>query len=432
MFSFVRVAAVLSLFCVRSFSQVWDPLLEGRQALKEATHDTFRFNFEERTRWEERYGVNFGRDPNQQDMLGRIRIGAQWDTTPWLRFSAMGQDVRVPFFGPNAPNNLRDTMDLHEAYVELRANKQGFGGHFGRSMVSYGETRLIGIPEWANVARTFDEARVYYRTPKHRLEVLMISPVKIRPDAFNVPDLGDRIWGTYNTFSKLPKGISVDVYALRHSQNKIGGWTGAGTLGTNSFGGRFFGPLPYHFRYTSEGIFQTGHMGERSHRAYAWHAGISKQVTLWQHPWTLVAEYKQASGTKVGSRRTATFDQLYPANHDKFGHQDIFGWRNMQNFRSQATWAVTKAFNWNFMYSNIWLMSATDSLYNGQGRVISTSPTGIAGRHVGQDLDTFITYKAGPYQFGAGVGHFFKGEFVTHTTPGVYPRYFYIFQQYSF
>ena len=33
--------------------------------------------------------------------------------------SAMGQDSRVPWYGVPAPNTLRDTMDLQEAYLEF-------------------------------------------------------------------------------------------------------------------------------------------------------------------------------------------------------------------------------------------------------------------------------------------------------------------------
>jgi hypothetical protein len=84
------------------------------------------------------------------------------------------------------------------------------------------------------------------------------------------------------------------------------------------------------------------------------------------------------------------------------------------------------------MYTDERLYSATDSLYNSTGSAISTSKTGTAGTHVGQELDTYMTYARGPHVFGAGFGHFFKGEFVSHTTPNINPRYFYVFQQYSF
>jgi hypothetical protein len=84
------------------------------------------------------------------------------------------------------------------------------------------------------------------------------------------------------------------------------------------------------------------------------------------------------------------------------------------------------------MYSDEWLDSPSDSLYNSSGSAIATSKKGNNGTAVGQELDGFVTYKYGAHLFGAGVGHFFKGEFVAETTHNINPRYFYVFQQYSF
>jgi hypothetical protein len=410
-----------------------DPVQDLNQTLREATSDEFGFTFEERTRWEEKDGVNFGKSVNQQDMLSRLRIGANFTPVSWFTISAMGQDARVPFYGPPAPNTMRDTMDLQEAYVELfRKRATGFGAIFGRQMLNFGESRLIGSPQWSNVSRTFDSGRLYYRTDNVRLEVLMVSPVKVLPDQFNVPDLGERIWGTYNTFTRFWHGASVDAYALRHSQNKIGGWTAASTLGTDTFGGRVYGSLPGQFGYDVEGVGQTGHAGLLEQRAYAYFAGASRKTVVLTKPLNFSAEYKVASGTGPGQSNSGTFDQLSPANHDKFGQEDLFGWRNLRTVKSLETLSLTKAFALNVMYSDEWLDSPTDSLYNSSGGVIATSKKGTAGTKVGQELDGFVTYKYGAHLFGAGVGHFFKGEFVTETTRDINPRYFYIFQQYSF
>jgi hypothetical protein len=107
-----------------------------------------------------------------------------------------------------------------------------------------GRGRLIGDSQWTNTSRSYDTARLYYRLPGARIEVLMVSVVKILADKFNVPDLGDRVWGTYDTFTQIiPKG-TVDFYVLRHDQNRPGGFTGIGNLGTNTLGGRAEGPLP--------------------------------------------------------------------------------------------------------------------------------------------------------------------------------------------
>lgn len=410
-----------------------DPIPNINKSLRKATKNVFGFTFEERTRWEEKSGVNFGKSVNQQDMLSRLRIGADFTPVSWLSLSAMGQDTRVPFYGAGAPNTMRDTMDLQEAYVKLLGKrKTGFGGEFGREMLNFGEARLIGSPQWSNVSRTFDTGRFYYHNDKVRLEILMVSPVKVLSDQFNMPDLGERIWGMYDTFSSVWHGASVDAYALRHSQNKIGGWTGAGTLGTDTFGGRLYGPLPGKFAYSLEAIGQTGHIGLLDQRAHAWFAGVSRKATLFGRPLDISAEYKLASGTGQGQTNSSTFDQLSPANHDKFGQEDLFGWRNLRTLKSLETLGITKSFALNLMYTDHWLDSAYDSLYNSAGSVIATSKNGAAGTRVGQELDAFVTYKHGAHLFGAGFGHFFKGQFVEQTTRDINPRYFYVFQQYSF
>ena len=425
--------ALLATLVLSSASAQEDPLQKWNQTIRETTKNVVGFTFEERTRWEEREGVNFGRSVNQQDMLSRLRIGAWLEPVSWLKVSVMGQDSRVPFYGAPAPNSLRDTLDLQEAYLEVFGKrKTGFSAIFGRQMLNFGEGRLIGSPQWSNVSRTFDTARISYHTGKARFEILLISPVKVLPDQFNKPELGERIVGTYNTFSSIWPGVSIDAYVLQHSQNRIGGWTGVGTVGTQSYGGRLYGSLPHKLVYSLEGVGQTGHIGLLTQRAYAWSAGASRKVTAFQRPLNVSAEYKGASGTRPGQEGSSTFDQLSPANHDKFGHQDLFGWRNLKTLKSLETLNLTKSLAVNVMYTSHWLFSQVDALYNGQGNSIAISKQGIAGTHVGQELDSFLTYTRSAHLFGAGFGHFFKGEFISNTTPNINPRYFYIFQQYSF
>jgi Alginate export len=155
-------------------------------------------------------------------------------------------------------------------------------------------------------------------------------------------------------------------------------------------------------------------------------------VTAFHKPLNLSVEYKLASGSKLGDSHSGTYDQLMSANHDKFGNEDLFGWRNLKTFKTLGTYNFTKAFALNLMYSDEWLFSATDALYNSQGKSLAVSAKGLAGTHVGQELDSFLTYKYGVHLFGAGFGHFFKGQFVELTTKNINPRYFYVFQQYSF
>jgi hypothetical protein len=407
-----------------------DPAQKGADELHRASDGQLTIHFEERTRWEEQDGVKFGAAVNQQDMLSRLRIGIQYRPASWFTFSALGQDARAPWYGKPAPGSVRDSMDLQEGWLMLSSASTGLSFSVGRRMLNYGETRVIGSPQWSNTARTYDYGRIEYASKKMILDGLMVSPVIVLPDSFNTPELGNRIWGSYDVFPNLWRSVSLDTFVLRHSENKIGGWTGAGTLGTNSYGARVYGPLPAHLAYSAQGICQNGRLGALNQRAFAWFAGVTRPVLLGNMPLSLSVEYKGASGSRNGSLHSATYDQLSPANHDKFGHMDLFGWRNLKTLKSLDTLNLSRSVAFNIMYTDEHLFSASDAVYASAGTPIAISRPGTAGTFVGQELDAFTTFKIGNHTFDAGFGHFFKGEFVRNATAGINPRYFYISQEY--
>jgi hypothetical protein len=266
-----------------------------------------------------------------------------------------------------------------------------------------------------------------------------VSPVKVQSDAFNRPVLGDRVWGVYGTLPNIGRKTLLDLYFLRHDQNRPGGFTGgskaAGTdrVGVNTIGFRVAGPMAQGLKFSIEAAAQNGLVGPAHHRGSAWFSSVSRRWTVGARPLDLSAEYKFASGARnpKDASLSRTFDQLYSANHDKFGHQDLLGWRNIHNVRSLATYGVSKAFAVNVMYNQFWLASPCDSLYNGSGKSIARSATCSAGAHVGQEADLFAVLKYKHFQFGAGYGYFAAGRFLQMTTPGASPSYVYIFHSYS-
>jgi hypothetical protein len=427
---FCSVIAVTALCTGLFTAHAEDPGTELNDLLAQKTGERLRLIFEFRTRFETRSENNFGRSADLDNPLFRTRIGADFRATKWLKLSATGQDSRAPLYGGPAPNSARDTMDLHEGYAEFFPDQKGFGAVVGRQAVTLGEGRLIGIPQWRNTARSYDTARVYHRSEFARLEFLLVSLVNVRPDHFNKPRLGDRLWGTYSTFFRLIPKSTVDLYILRRDQNRPGGFTLPGTLGINTFGGRAAGALPWSLRYSTEVALQNGKNGLKQHRGFAAFGNVGRSFGLL----SVSAEYKYASGDRGDNpARETTFDQLYAANHDRFGHADLFGWRNIHNLRSLETVQVTKRFAVNFMYDNWWLVSATDALYDGSGKPIVVSTKGVAGRHVGQEFDLFGTFQASRgLQLGTGVAHVLAGEFLKKTMPRPDTTYFYVFQSYTF
>ena len=424
----------------RGGAQSWDLGARAATAISGATGSKLSLSFEQRGRFEDRTGNAFGKDADVATGLFRTRLGLTYTPTPWLKFSGTVQDCRAPGYGPGAPNNVRDQADWHEGYFELRApRKQGFGITAGRMMLSYGEGRLIGISQWSNTSRTYDTARAYWRSPKAQFEILAVSVVKVRIGEFNRPALGDRVWGSYNAFPNFYKKNLLEAYILRRQQNRPGGFTGGsakdGTdkMGLNTFGFRLAGPLAYGVNYSLEAALQRGKVGPADLHAGAWYAALSRRWMVAHRALDVEGEYKYASGTAnpADPNRSGTFDQLYAANHDKFGHQDLFGWRNLHNARSLSTLALTRNLAIHFMYDNYWLVNRKDAVYSAAGKPIVRSATGAAGRHVGQEADVYGTYKYRHFTFGAGYGYFSSGQFIRMTTPGIGPTYLYVFYTYS-
>ena len=433
------ILLVLSML-PRAAAQDWDWGARLAEGLRNRTDGAWSIEFEQRERYENRTGNGFGKDPDLFTGLARTRIGVTWRARRWIKISGMMQDARAPWYGPNAPNTVRDPFGLHEAYIEVRPDeKTGFGLSAGRRMLNYGEGRLIGTPDWSNLSRTYDHGRAWFATRRARLEALVVSPVKIRIGDFSRPVPGDRVWGMYNSFADLFRHSLAEVYLLRHDQNRPGGFTGGsaanGTdrLGVNTLGFRLAGPAAWRTTYSVEGAAQNGMVGPAHHRAEAWFSALRRQWTAGGRELHASLEYKFASGARnpQDASLSRTFDQLYAANHDKFGHEDLLGWRNLHNLRSLESYNVTRSFAVNFMYDQFWLASARDGLYNSSGKIIAQSVNGTAGRHVGQEADVFATWKHGHFTFGAGYGNFAPGRFVRMTTPGVGPTYVYVFHTYA-
>ncbi len=434
---------MIALCCSAVLAQPpqWDYPARAAGSLARRSAGRLTVSGDFRGRYERRTGQDFGASPDLDTALVRSRLSVSYRPAAWVKLSGAMQDSRAPGYGVNAPGSVRDEADWLEGYVELFPDrKKGFGATAGRMMLNYGETRLIASPQWGNVTRSFDHARAYWRHPRAQVELLWLSPTKARLGEFNKPVLGERVWGTYNSFPDLFGKNLVEAYVLRHDQNHPGGFTGgsqaAGTnrLGVTTFGGRLTGPLPRAVKYGIEGAVQTGKIGPARHRAGAWASWITRRWTVAKMPLDLLGEYKFASGARnpQDPARSGAFDPLFPSAHDKFGHMDLFGWRNIHNARALSTLGLTKALAVNLMYDSWWLASTRDALYNSSGKAIVKVAAGAAGRHVGQEVDLFGTYKYQRFTFGVGFGRLFKGAFIRNATPGVEPLYAYVFHAYSF
>lgn len=356
---------------------------------------------ETRIRYEDRSKVNFGAGRDYNVAILRQRAGFSFKPSKGVEFRVVGQDTRAPLFGHNAPSSLREGTDLYEAYVDLFDDrKKGFAMRVGRTTLSYGDTRLIGSPQWANLTRVYEMARTQWRTGSNRYELLFISPVQIYINRFNRSHLREHAVGTYNVIGK-----KFEIYGFRHVQ--------PGTLEAAIAGGRIMQPLG-KWRLTLEPVAQRVTRSGSTSPEGALVVNFSRKVAGVD----INSEYKYAS---------PGFDQMYPAIHDKLGHEDLFAWRNLHNARVFATWRLPRGVAWNFMYNANWLADPRAGVFNTQGRLITRDPRSNPAHWAGQEFDSYVNWQVRPhFVLSGGFGVYFNGGFFKANTPGRSPAFFYL------
>lgn len=399
--------------------------------------DSFRSrlkpSLEFRTWFEDRGGPAFGKNPDYTTVLIRTRFNLEYRAKEWLRVGGTFQDTHAPGYYDPKPGSARNPTELHEAYVELGGKgDRGWGGLVGRRRFFLGSQNIFGLPEWSNSGRTYDAARLFWHNPSVRVEALYVSIVKFNPNGFDKPVLGDHIIGTYNTLSNVVPQAKLDLFFLGHSQNIPGGFVGPGKMSTLSYGGRLAGAGGKPWLYDLEFIGQTGEIAYRPHRAFGTNLMVTRK-NVFVEPVDLAFEYKFASGTRdPKSGSSATFDQLYPANHDRFGHADLFGFRNLRTIRAVSRYRAGKRTTVNVTYANNWAAQAADGLYDLLGKLYAAPPAGNTKTHIGQELAIFSVTRVGHFQFGAAYAHWWIGDYARAATPGATPHYFYLHQTFVF
>jgi hypothetical protein len=230
------------------------------------------------------------------------------------------------------------------------------------------------------------------------------------------------------------KGQLVDVYYLGLTDDTVvhdrflpAARAPRGTREVHTFGTRYAGNEG-PFLFDLEGMVQTGTYVNRDHWACAGTAEVGWEFG--EHPWRpqVWAGYDYASGTPnpaAGDDRT--FNQLFPFGHYYLGWLDLVGRQNIEDLNCQVAaypdnWVTVVA-----QYHHFRLAEARDFLYNAAGLPTRRSPTGAAGRDVGQELDLSVNFHLTAHQdVLVGYSKLFAGDFIRATGPAVSPELFYV------
>jgi hypothetical protein len=392
-------------------------------------------DFEERLRFEARennFDFNDSIDSLTDDawLLQRVRFGALFAPSSFLKFYAQGQDSREFFSDrPDIPGQLgaegNDKVDLRQAWIEAGDAKSAFPLTLraGRQLLSYGDERLIGSFDWNNIGRAFDAAKFTYTGSNWSLDAFGASVVNISADNLNESDFTnhtgrDQFFGGLYFSTKALDIQITDLYALYLDEGTPTGDTGFITLGTRmkSTAGKLNG-----FDYDLEAALQFGDLKGKNLNAGAIHAVTG--YTFTNSPWKprIGIEYNHATGDSTpGQGDAETFQNLFPTNHKFYGYADFFSWQNVHNPAVQLKLTPSKTITLQADYHLFWLAETADGWYraNGVTKVRPPAPGRAADNFVGSELDFTVTWKpVKNLSFLAGYSHFFSGDYAKASGP---------------
>jgi hypothetical protein len=392
-----------------------------------------------------------GVDNDNSYFLLREKLHAGYDPGSWFSIYAEARDSSSSGDDRN-PNVESDQFDLHQGFVRL-GNAQLFplSLKIGRQELLYGDERLLGNSDWANVPRSFDAAKMRFESSNFSVDGFAGRVVLPVNHHFNVANDYDWLFGVYaSTVSLIPRQ-ETQLYFLSRNASASASSAVDGSLAPlpgprdiYSLGLRVKSlPAEWHgWDYTAEIVGQLGSInypvpgvGARrlDHEALAATVGGGYTWTKSFATPRLSLEYNFSSGDHDPTDGVnETFDNLFPTNHKLYGYMDFFSWRNMHNPKLSLGMRPLKSLLVTLDYHLFWLADTHDFFYPiagaGRGATSPTQPGEPAsyGRNpgfdsfVGSELDLDATWTMTRWAgLRVGYGHFFAGNYVDRSLSAV-------------
>ena len=388
-------------------------------------------------------------DNSYLDLRERVHLG--WLPCSWFTIYGEGRDSSS--IGDHRhPSPDTDRFDLHQGFIRVGdASKFPVTAKIGRQELVYGDERLVGNADWANVPRAFDAAKLRFETANFWVDAFTARVVVPVNHEFNMPNDYDWLSGIYaSTSTIIPKQESQLYFLSRNASAKAATAVSGALVSLPSardvytLGARIKSlPGLWHgWDYTAELAKQFGSMNvavpgigrqRLEHEALAASAGTGYTWTEVLGSPRLGLEYNFASGDhNPTDGKNETFDNLFPTNHKLYGYMDFVGWRNIHNPRLSAAFKPAKPLVLTLDYHLFWLADTHDFFYpeagpgrgaNGPakpGEPVSYGRNPQFSSFLGSELEVEASYAVRSWAvLRAGYGHFFVGDYIRSSLASV-------------
>lgn len=391
-----------------------------------------------RFRFENGQGLGYSEDNDDGYGLTRTRLELGVRPVSWLNFGIQAQDSRAPGIRPALSNSgaVRDPFDLRQAYAEIGASRSAASLKVGRQALIYGDSRLIGAPNWSNTSRVFDAVRLQVRGSGAKLDLFSASVVRNDPNRrLNRSVEGEYLHGLYGSLENVIPGSTLEPYLLWQTKSSVVNELNAhGDLDRYTLGFRAWGKGLGPWDYNAALVRQWGQVAGSDIQAWAYYAELGYSIEARLNP-RLYIHYNFGSGDKdPEDGRFGGFVNLYPTTAFLYGRANRVGWRNHKGLRLGSELKPHSKLTLLLEFHSFWLASKTDALYSAGGQVsVAPPPGGARDAKVGNEVDAVFTVPVTDnFSLGGGLAHMLPGPFVKANTPGHPFTYSYLFTSYKF
>lgn len=309
----------------------------------------------------------------------------------------------------------KDLLSFNQLFVKYTVNNSWSIG-IGRENLQFGSNRLVDIREGTNVRRSFDLARLDFKSKKVKVTGFFAIPVQPNPKVFDneVLEFSETLIGIYAT-TNFSESVNFDFYTLYQKDDNVTYDIGTENERRGTIGTRFFGSLNA-FTFNTEAVYQFGSFGNYDISAWTVSLQLEHAINVLGEKGKFGLKTEIISGDKNGNDNVInTFDALYPRG-SYFGRVARFGPSNLIDIHPYINAQFNKLFV-EFDYDVFWRHSKNDGVYN--AALLLQYPNTNNKRFIGQQLGNIVGYKMDKHiylEFESNI--VFPGAFLKQSNQG--------------
>lgn len=295
-----------------------------------------------RDRFETTGRKDFDSDTRSEYISQRARLGLGVKFLSRYQVFIQLQDVRLWGSETNTLGDFSaDGFDLHQGWAQADIWK-GLSLRIGRQSFAYDDHRLVGTVDWTQQGRSFDAARLIWKSKMLRAEAFY---ARVREqDGDDTVDQDKHFMGLWLKLVKFPF-VKPSLILLSELD-----WNEGTDRHRETFGARAHGGIQ-GFAYDVAFYYQLGRdeLNDLDSRAFLFAGRVGYRAKVVTRPGVLLwAELVSGDDDDTDGKDQA-FDTLFATNHKFYGFMDFFlnvpaqtGRRGLQDFGGRLHFAPLK------------------------------------------------------------------------------------------